>query len=43
MSREDTVESGLLVEERRRRICDLVREHGRVTVEDLSKRFDTSL
>jgi DeoR family transcriptional regulator, aga operon transcriptional repressor len=43
LSREDTVESGLLVEERRRRICDLVREHGRVTVEDLSKRFDTSV
>lgn len=43
MSREDTVESGLLIEERRRRICDLVREHGRVTVEDLSKRFDTSV
>jgi DeoR family transcriptional regulator of aga operon len=38
-----TVESGLLVEERRRRICDLLREHGRVTVEDLSKRFDTSV
>ena len=40
---EATVESGLLIEERRRRICDLVREHGRVTVEDLSKRFDTSV
>jgi DeoR family transcriptional regulator, aga operon transcriptional repressor len=37
------VESGLLIEERRRRICDLVREHGRVTVEELSKRFDTSV
>jgi DeoR family transcriptional regulator of aga operon len=37
------VESGLLVEERRRRICDLLREHGRVTVDDLSKRFDTSV
>jgi len=37
------VEKGLLIEERRRRICDLVREHGRVTVEDLSKRFDTSV
>jgi DeoR family transcriptional regulator of aga operon len=37
------VERGLLIEERRRRICDLVREHGRVTVEELSKRFDTSV
>jgi DeoR family transcriptional regulator of aga operon len=36
------VERGLLIEERRRRICDLVREHGRVTVEELSRRFATS-
>lgn len=44
MSMEPTsLESGLLVEERRRRICDLLREHGRVTVDDLSKRFDTSV
>ena len=35
-------EGGLLLEERRRRICDLLREHGRVTVEDLSRRFNTS-
>jgi DeoR family transcriptional regulator, aga operon transcriptional repressor len=37
------VERGLLVDERRRRICDLLKEHGRVTVEELSKRFDTSV
>jgi DeoR family transcriptional regulator of aga operon len=36
-------ENGLLVEERRRRICELVREHGRVTVEGLAERFGTSL
>jgi DeoR family transcriptional regulator of aga operon len=36
------VEGGLLVDERRRRICDLLREHGRVTVNDLAGRFDTS-
>ncbi len=42
-SEPGAVESGLLVEERRRRICDLLREHGRVTVEDLSRRFDTSV
>ena len=34
---DDPVEGGLLLEERRRRICDLLREHGRVTVEDLSR------
>jgi DeoR family transcriptional regulator, aga operon transcriptional repressor len=38
-----SVERGLLIDERRRRICDLLREHGRVTVEDLSRRFDTSV
>jgi DeoR family transcriptional regulator of aga operon len=38
----DPVEGGLLLEERRRRICDLLREHGRVTVEDLARRFNTS-
>ena len=41
--RGDTGVSGLLIEERRRRICDLLREHGRVTVDDLSRRFDTSV
>jgi DeoR family transcriptional regulator of aga operon len=35
-------ERGLLVEERRRRICDLLRSQGRVTVEDLAARFGTS-
>ena len=39
---EEPVEAGLLVEERRRRICDLLRVHGRVTVEELSRRFSTS-
>jgi DeoR family transcriptional regulator of aga operon len=37
-----TVESGLLVDERRRRICDLLRDSGRVTVNALAERFDTS-
>ncbi len=37
------VERGLLVDERRRRICDLLKEHGRVTVEELYRRFDTSV
>jgi DeoR family transcriptional regulator, aga operon transcriptional repressor len=37
------VEAGLLLDERRRRICDLLREHGRVTVEDLARRFATSV
>jgi DeoR family transcriptional regulator of aga operon len=37
------VESGLLIDERRRRIRELLREHGRVTVEELSKRFETSV
>ena len=36
------IESGLLVDERRRRICDLLRERGRVTVNALAERFDTS-
>ncbi len=35
-------ERGLLVEERRRRICELLREEGRVTVESLAVRFCTS-
>jgi DeoR family transcriptional regulator of aga operon len=36
------VEHGLLIEERRRRICDLVRAEGRVTVDALAARFGTS-
>ena len=36
------IEAGLLVDERRRRICDLLREYGRVTVSDLAGRFETS-
>jgi len=36
------VESGLLIEERRRRICELLVEEGRVTVEGLATRFGTS-
>jgi DeoR family transcriptional regulator, aga operon transcriptional repressor len=36
------VESGLLIEERRRRICELLLEEGRVTVENLASRFGTS-
>jgi DeoR family transcriptional regulator of aga operon len=35
-------ERGLLIEERRRRICDLLRAEGRVTVEALAARFGTS-
>ena len=35
-------ERGLLLEERRRRICELLREEGRVTVEALATRFGTS-
>jgi DeoR family transcriptional regulator of aga operon len=35
-------ERGLLIEERRRRICELLREEGRVTVEALAARFGTS-
>jgi DeoR family transcriptional regulator of aga operon len=33
---------GLLIEERRRRICELLRVDGRVTVDGLAKRFGTS-
>jgi DeoR family transcriptional regulator of aga operon len=36
------VERGLLIEERRRRICELVRAEGRVTVEELAVRFGIS-
>ncbi len=36
------VEPGLLIEERRRRICDLLQQHGRVTVVGLAQRFATS-
>jgi len=35
-------ESGLLIDERRRRICELLRAEGRVTVEALATRFGTS-
>lgn len=38
----DSAEYGLLIEERRRRICELLREEGRVTVEALATRFGTS-
>jgi DeoR family transcriptional regulator, aga operon transcriptional repressor len=37
-----SAEQGLLIEERRRRICALVREQGRVTVGSLAMRFGTS-
>ena len=37
------LEHGLLIEERRRRICALLREQGRVVVEGLAARFGTSL
>ena len=36
------LERDLLIEERRRRICELLREQGRVTVEALAARFGTS-
>ena len=36
------IEHGLLIEERRRRICELLRQHGRVTVDALAARFGTS-
>jgi DeoR family transcriptional regulator, aga operon transcriptional repressor len=36
------LEHGLLIGERRRRICELVRAEGRVTVEELASRFGTS-
>ena len=35
-------EHGLMIDERRRRISELVREEGRVTVEELAARFGTS-
>jgi len=35
-------ETGLLIEERRRRICELLRAEGRVTVDALAARFGTS-
>jgi DeoR family transcriptional regulator, aga operon transcriptional repressor len=37
-----SIERGLLVGERRRRICELLRAEGRVTVESLAARFGTS-
>lgn len=37
------LEHGLLIEERRRRICELLRAEGRVMVEELARRFGTSL
>ena len=37
-----SIERGLLVGERRRRICELLRADGRVTVESLAARFGTS-
>ena len=40
---ERHLEPGLLVAERRHRILELLREEGRVTVEDLAGRFATSL
>jgi DeoR family transcriptional regulator of aga operon len=39
----DSDDRGLLIEERRRRIRELLREEGRVTVDSLSARFGTSL
>ncbi len=39
---ETAVEPGLLIEERRRRICDLLQANGRVTVIALAQRFATS-
>ncbi len=38
----ETTDRNLLIEERRRRICDLLREQGRVTVESLATRFGIS-
>ena len=38
----NAAESGLLIEERRRRICELLRAEGRVMVEALATRFGTS-
>jgi DeoR family transcriptional regulator, aga operon transcriptional repressor len=37
-----SIERGLLVGERRRRICELLRAEGRVTVDSLAARFGTS-
>src|SRR6202035_6173769 len=37
-----TLEGGLLMEERRRRICEFLRAEGRVTVEALATRFGIS-
>lgn len=42
MSAQAPTEPGLLTQERRRRICELVREHGRVTVDALATRFGIS-
>ena len=42
-SAERRIEPGLLVAERRHRILELLREEGRVTVDDLASRFATSL
>ena len=36
------IEGGLLIEERRRRICEFLRTEGRVTVDALAVRFGTS-
>lgn len=38
----ELIESGLLIEERRRRICELLAQEGRVTVDGLATRFGTS-
>ena len=38
----NAAESGLLIEERRRRICELLRAEGRVMVDALATRFGTS-
>jgi len=42
MEMETLIERGLLIEERRRRICELVRSEGRVTVDELARRFGIS-
>ena len=39
---QEASERGLLLEERRRRICELLRERGKVTVDALAVRFGTS-
>ncbi len=38
----NSIESGLLIDERRRRICELLHAEGRVTVDALATRFGTS-